>query len=243
MELAKGLSSIARRIVALAICAACSHGSAAYRLGHPADLTREGFPSPVLEATLAGKPARLLVDTGAGVHALARWFAKAASLQSFPLSSTARDSMGREVSIEGVETTLRAGVREERIAAIVVDFPPFFEQHRIAGLLSPQLLAHEFAAAVLDQRAGTLRFDSFESALTATGAAEIRGARVCAEGSVKPNRLYVVPVMVAGRSAMLELDTGAARTTLKSGAVAAAALGDSKVQGRTMGVGGEEVPT
>jgi len=39
--------------------------------------------------------ARLFVDTGAGVHALAGWFTKAASLVSTPVSSTARDSMRR----------------------------------------------------------------------------------------------------------------------------------------------------
>ncbi len=244
MEETRSRASMIRRcIVALGLCVACSHAMPGYRLGYQQDLVRNGFSSPVLEAALGGKPARLLVDTGAGVHTLTRWFANAASLHPTPVSSTARDSVGREVRLQRVETTLAVNGRAAEIALIVVDFPPVFEEHRIAGLLSPQLLAPASAAAVLDLRAGTLRFDSFEAAVRDTGAFELPSAKVCAEGSVKPNRLYAAPVSVGGRTVLIELDSGAAVTTLKSGSLAARALGKGEVQSRTMGVAGQEVVT
>src|SRR5258708_37462426 len=81
MEETRSRASMIRRcIVALGLCVACSHAMPGYRLGYPQDLVRNGFSSPVLEAALGGKPARLLLGTGGGRPTPPRWVAKAASL-------------------------------------------------------------------------------------------------------------------------------------------------------------------
>ncbi|MCA1825505.1 MAG: aspartyl protease family protein [Myxococcales bacterium] len=230
-----------RRLAPLTILAiGCAH--APWSLEHPEDLAREGFPSPVLAASIDGKPMRFLVDTGAGVHTLARWAAKAAGLRPTRLTSTATDSTGREMAIDRAETVLGVEGRDVPVALIVVDFPPVFERLQIAGLLSPQLLAPPGLAAVLDERAGTLTFDSLAAATGRTGAVPLPGARVCGQGSIKPNRLYAAPVRIGARTVMLELDSGATVTSLKRGSPAAAAL-EFREQGSTMGVSGERVVT
>src|SRR5260370_22154846 len=86
--------------------AACRHRPLVYHLGHPADLAREGFSSPVLQGTVAGRPVRLFVDTRVGVPALARWFSKAASLVSTPVASPPRDSIRLEATLRPAETAL-----------------------------------------------------------------------------------------------------------------------------------------
>jgi len=100
-----------------------------------------------------------------------------------------------------------SGVLENRIPihfqqAIVVDFPPIFKTNRLGGLLSPQLLAANGRAAVLDLRKPSLKFKTFDSAFT-----KLRLMRsdtseeldVCVNhDSQFVNRLYQVPVFVAG---------------------------------------------
>lgn len=225
----------------LLLVSACTHSVVAYRLLYPDQLVRDGFSSPVLSATIEGKPVRLLVDTGAGVHTLARWFAATAALQSTPASSTAIDSTGRELPIELVRATLQVDGHDHFISLIVVDFPPVFERHQIAGLVSPQLLAPAGEAAVLDERAGTLQFESFDAAVRRTGAVELPAARVCDQGNLKPNRLYAVPVTIAGDTVMLELDSGANQTTLRTASTVVGALAHREVRGHTMGVAGQAV--
>src|SRR6185369_8115158 len=112
-------------------------------------------------------PARFLIDTGASVHTLASWFVKDAGLQADAARGTARGSTGQEAGIRVVRQTdlaIEGGRRLPLAEAIVVDFPPMFEQLRIAGLLSPQLFANDDEAAVLDLRVASLRIEPFQAA-------------------------------------------------------------------------------
>jgi hypothetical protein len=221
----------------------CVRAQPSYSLSTPDELKRDGFPSPVLDATLGGLPARLLVDTGASAHVVTRQFAASGGLKTQKTGLTARDSTGQEIPAETLHADLRAAGTRLPIELAVLDFPRIFQEHAIAGLISPQLLAPAGEAAILDQRRGTLRFAPFEQALRETGARELPGARVCRpEGTA--HRLYVVPVQVAGTAAVLELDTGATVSTLvTSSAAGAALLPRARAEGSTTGVAGRPATT
>jgi hypothetical protein len=207
------------------------------------DLVHAGFPSPVALVVVNGVSAWFLIDTGAGVHTVADWFVKEAKITGVDLPQvTARDSMGHEMKLRAVQN-LAAQVGGAHLSlewVAVAQFPPFFRQHRIGGLLSPQLLAGAERAARLDLHGPRLTFESAGSAF-ARLAGQAPQAKICSSAVDHPNRLYAVPVEVAGHPAVLGLDSGAAQTSLLANSSAARAMADRQEPGRrTVGVGGAE---
>jgi Aspartyl protease len=207
------------------------------------DLVKAGFPSPVALVVVHGVSAWFLIDTGAGVHTLADWFVKEAKITTADLPQvTARDSMGHKVTLRAVQN-LTAQVGRGPVVlewAAVAEFPPFFRQHLIGGLLSPQLLAPADTAASFDLRIPRLTFEPFSQALARFGAKPMP-AKICSSSMDHPNRLYGFPAEVSGHPVVLGLDSGAAQTSLLPSSMAAQALASRQVPGRrTVGVGGVE---
>lgn len=198
-------------------------------------LSAAGFPSPVLDVVVNGRRAVLLVDTGASVHTLAKWFVDAAKLTPQPTDHTVTGSTGAVTRVD-VVANVEARLVDGRLVipqAIVADLPPLFEQHRIAGLLSPQLLAGAGEAVLFDLRRPRL---SIRPDNTPPSGRD----RVCVNGeSAFRNRLYATAVTIAGTEASLLVDSGATRTTIRVDSTAGKALRGRAVEGgENRGVGG-----
>ncbi len=136
------------------------------------------------------------------------------------------DSAGHPVEttvVRNVRLALAQNATIEIGEAAVADFPPIFEEHKIAGLLSPQLLAPASDAAVLDLRKPELRFEPAQSAVDHLHAIGLgSAASVCSHaGAPLANRVYTVRTTIDGVGTWLTLDTGATTTTLRDGTPAA----------------------
>jgi aspartyl protease len=162
-------------VVALAHCACTARDGppALVPLEYEQELIKADFPNPMVRLTFNQRTAWFVVDTGAGVHTFAQWFADAAGMQiQESLNVRALDSTGQAVAVRGVrEQAGRLGDQQVPIKiAIVAPFPPEFQASGIAGLVNPQLLAGEGEAAALDLRVPELRFESFDRARRRLGA-------------------------------------------------------------------------
>ena len=220
-------------------------------LQYEASMNALGFPSPLLRATVRGQPVWFIVDTGASVNTLASWLVNAAHLEPRQTTATATGSTGAEKTVRMIASEmiqLDGGRQLALREAIVVEFPPIFAEQRIGGLLSPQLLAPRHAAAVLDLRVPTLRFEPFKMAVTKLGRHRLSvssSSRVC-RNSESPfeNRQYAASATAAGIVGTLLVDTGATSTLVAPGSRIAAALMDrASESGRTQGVGGDAQTT
>lgn len=218
---------------------------AVIQLQYPGVLRDADVPTPAARVTVAGRSAWFLFDTGAGIHTLASWFAKAAGLGTAELEGmSGRDSTGRRLQYRvarAVRLSLDAGGEIALGDAAVADFPPFFEEHEVGGALSPQLLAPTGSAAVLDLRRPELRIEAFDAAISRIGAVELRRGpvlEICSERAPLPNRLFAVRVSVGGESASLILDSGAAHSKLNAASRAARRLPGPLEDGTSTGLNG-----
>jgi hypothetical protein len=215
-------------------------------LHYNSKLRHQGFPSPLVRLRVGDHEAVFIVDTGASVNTVAAWFAREARLNVRDSDATVSGSTGHQTKIQTVSNVL--GLFENRIPvhlteANVVDFPPVFQANRLGGLLSPQLLASNGEATVLNLRVPSLKIEPFDSAIAELGLAgpgTYVGTHACTNcESLLFNRQYMVPVSVSGVDAILLLDTGATHTlvTLKS-RVGQSLTGRSVAGQHTQGVGG-----
>ncbi len=209
-------------------------------------LRARGFPSPALRVTVGEISAVLLVDTGAGVHTLASWFVHDAGIQGSESTVSAQDSTGRDVAMRvarRVTFKLAAGRELLLQEAAVTDFPPVFQELRIAGLLSPQLLADSGTIAVLDLRVPSLQVTSEDAAARELNPANARLNSVCrVDTSAFRNLLFGVHTRIAETHALLTLDTGATTTILDATRSVAKNLVALQHDGYQTGVGGAREP-
>jgi hypothetical protein len=195
-----------------------------------------GFSSPLLRGTIHGQTVWFIIDTGASVHTLASWFVTAARIVTHATNATTTGSTGSKSAVRVVyRESIHVDGRQDDLAvreAIVVDLPPIFQQQRIGGLLSPQLLAPVNMAAILDLRAPRLSFGASAAAST--------GTRVCRNrDSPFANRLYAAPISTGNLEGTMLIDTGATSSiALPSSPIAVALSGRASVTGHTQGVGG-----
>src|SRR5262249_43244071 len=146
------------------------------------------------------------------------WFVKAANISADAAQGSARGSTGKETAIHVArhpDLALEDGQRLQLAEAIVVEFPPMFEELRIAGLLSPQLFARGDDAVVLDLRTPSLDTAPFQAAVDRLHIEPLSSGRVCInQDSRFRNRIYSMTVTVLGRSASMGLDSGATGTVI-----------------------------
>jgi len=234
-------------VALLAVAVAVSRPQAAspvIGLSYNADLAAMGFPSPVLRATVNGQAVWFLVDTGATVHTVARWFATAVHLGLHDTKTTIIGSTGATSQAHAagsIQLETRDGGTISLRDPIVVDFPQTFADQRIGGLISPQLLAPAGEATILNLRTPSLSFAPFDSAVAALGlapSAATANAHVCPSGGPPPGRTYGASVTIAGITADLTTDTGATATSVGSTRVVRALTARSEQNGRVEGIGG-----
>jgi hypothetical protein len=135
----------------------------AFNLRYDSTLASAGFPSPLLRGSVNGHDVWFLVDTGAGVHTLARWLVAAAGMRTRATGDTAQGTTGHSIEIqraERVRIRMLEGSTLQLEEAAVAEFPAIFAELSIGGLLSPQLLARRTEWVLLDLRIPELRIRS-----------------------------------------------------------------------------------
>jgi predicted aspartyl protease len=189
------------------------------------ELNGRKFPLPLVHGTVEGEPVWMLVDTGANSHVIASWVARKVGLTMRPLGEVGSDHTGRAVTAYTVDRPrvviddwgpIVAG------AMLVTDVPEPIARIGIGAFVSPQWLAGERDALVLDLSAGEMRSARWDEAtreLDDHGGREIApaGARLCEDSASAIRGLaFVIPASIEGRGVELLLDTGAHRTDLLS---------------------------
>jgi hypothetical protein len=198
------------------------------------------------QLTLNGETAWFVVDTGAGAHMFARWFVERAAL---PVDSSfadlsATDATGTVVHVHvvpGLAGRLESGHSLALGAAVVAQFPPFFESAQAGGALNPQLSASEASAVVLDLRVPEMRIEPFDRAVRRLGATILGedDVEVCVVTAAPvPNKLFAIRVRVGEREGWLQLDTGADATSITQGSALVDGLA-LEPGGTTMGLAGQ----
>jgi len=180
------------------------------------------FPLPLVEGTIGGEHAWMLVDTGANSHVIARWLAKKAKLAMKPLGDVGTDHTGRAVttySTDHPNVTIDGWGPLEDGPMLVTDVPEPIEKLGIGGFISPQWLGAEGEAVVMDLVSKTLSTAPYDDALRsieARGKALVpTGGRICEDtGSAIKGLAFVIPATIDGSKVDLLLDTGAHRTDL-----------------------------
>jgi predicted aspartyl protease len=214
-------------------------------LSYSADLVALGFPSPLLRATVNGESVWFVVDTGASVHAVAKWLTTAAHVGTHDSKTTLRGSTGATTQAREagpINLTLRDGSVLSLQEAAVVDFPPVFAEQRIGGLISPQQLTTDGQAVVLNLRTPSLTFAPFDGAVGALGipaTTALAGTHACSNEGAMPGRSYGAGVTIAGIPADMTVDTGATSTFVASSRVSRALAARATQNGQVQGVGGE----
>jgi predicted aspartyl protease len=175
----------------------------------------------------------MLVDTGANSHVIASWVARKLSLPMRPLGDVGSDHTGHAVTAYTVD---RPNVIIDDWGPLagptmlVTDVPEPIARIGIGAFVSPQWLASDGEALVLDLSGGemhTARWDDAAREIDEHSGREIApaGARLCEDSASAIKGLaFVLPGSVDGRPVDLLLDTGAHRTDLLSTSKAARSL-------------------
>jgi hypothetical protein len=210
-------------------------------------LAAKGFPSPLVEARIAGHEALFIIDSGASVHVLADWYAKVAEIRTGTDTDSTAIGSGGKTTAARTARRLRGhwsnGQEFSLKQAIVVAFPPLFETLHLGGLVSPQLLAPVGTAAVLDLKIPSLEFKPFARAMTDLHLSQAINVpqEVCRNpDSQFVNRVYLAPVTTAGATDLMLVDTGATKTIFSPNSKIAHAIAtNSELGPRSEGLGGE----
>jgi predicted aspartyl protease len=217
--------------------------SAGRRVALRYELNGRKFPLPLVHGTVSGEPVWMLVDTGANSHVIASWVARKVGFSMRALGDVGSDHTGRAVTAYTVEHP-RVTIDDWGALAdgpmLVTDVPEPIARIGIGAFVSPQWLAAEGDALVLDLPAREMRtepWDDAARALDERGGRELApgGARLCEDGASAIKGLaFVLPASVDGHGVDLLLDTGAHRTDLlttsKAGRLLAGRAKPSKEQ-------------
>jgi hypothetical protein len=169
-----------------------------------------------------------------------------AGIQGSASTINAKDSTGREVSMR-VARDIRLKIDGAPglliPEAAIAEFPLAFQRLRIAGLLSPQLLAGTGTVSVFDLRAPSLQVTSDTGAVQRIAAENARSNTLCrVDTSPFRNLLFGLGATLAGVHVVLTLDTGASTTILDMTRPVANSLRDLQPDGFQTGVSGVREP-
>ncbi|WP_437581848.1 retropepsin-like aspartic protease [Sorangium sp. So ce887] len=202
------------------------------------ELNDRPFPSPLIDAVVAGQPTALIVDTGASHHVIARWLADELGLPLSTAGDVAVDHAGRPVPVSRIEraTLALAGWGAvDAPALLVVPVPDALQRLGIGGVLAPQALAAPGRAVVLDLREGRMteapRDEAARSLRARFGEAAIAELGHC--GGPNQGRELTVKATVEGIAVTLKVDSGASQSSLFAAAPAGKRLSHRAAGGRS----------
>ncbi len=215
------------------------------RLRYEPELSRAGIAAPLVDVSVRGVQATLLVDTGAAMHVLAPWLVREAGLHPDEADGGMYDATGRLLPVSVVRDVAAEldgwGELGPAQSFISSPFPNLFERLRIGGLLSPQLLARGDETVMLDFREPSLWLEG--------PAARPRAVTPPSTFCRSPvgrldNLLFLTPVTIDRSVARLTLDSGAGATQLNESSSAGrrALLNSAPTPLSARGLAGRAVP-
>ncbi|WP_438027071.1 retropepsin-like aspartic protease [Sorangium sp. So ce233] len=177
------------------------------------------FPSPLIDAVVAGHPTVLLVDTGASHHVLARWLANELALPLSTAGDVAVDHAGRPLPVSRIEDAslaLSGWGRVEAPALLVVPVPDVLQRIGIGGVIAPQALAAPGRAVVLDLRDGRMTEAPSDAAARALRArfGDAAVAELARCGGPNQGSELTAKATVEGIAVTLKIDSGASQSSL-----------------------------
>jgi hypothetical protein len=214
------------------------------RLRYEPELARAGIAAPLIDITVGGVQATMLVDTGAAMHVLAPWLVRDAGLRSDEADGGLYDATGRLLPVSVVRDVPAElegwGALGAAQSFISSPFPSVFERLRIGGLLSPQLLARGDETIMLDFRAPSL---SLEGPAPRPRVATPPSTFCRSPVGRLDNLLFLTPVTIGQSVARMTLDSGAGATQLNESSSAGqkALLNSAPTPMRAQGLAGRGV--
>lgn len=180
-------------------------------------LAGHGFPSPLVQAYLNGKSGVFLIDSGASVSVISKWFSDSARIRQD--EDTSLGTSNGRVSAAGIaKVRLRFKNRSgalvfSRIQVVtIVALPKEFEDNGIAGILSPQQLLQKHETCVLNLSEPSLKIETRSSIFT-PGSSSLEVAIAAGPGGIN-SILYTLPARLVNKSLMLIVDTGASHVAV-----------------------------
>ncbi|WP_437317963.1 retropepsin-like aspartic protease [Sorangium sp. So ce385] len=202
------------------------------------ELNERPFPSPLIDAVVAGQPTALIVDTGASHHVLARWLADELALPLSTAGDVAVDHAGRPLPVSRIEraTIALAGWGSvDAPALLVVPVPDALQRLGIGGVLAPQALAGAGRAVVLDLREGRMteapRDEAARALRARFGEAAVAELGHC--GSPNQGHEITAAATVDGIAVTLKVDSGASQSSLFAASPAGRRLSRRAAGGRS----------
>ncbi|WP_437760891.1 retropepsin-like aspartic protease [Sorangium sp. So ce1389] len=182
-------------------------------------LNDRAFPSPLIDAVVAGQPTVLIVDTGASHHVLARWLADELALPLSTAGDVAVDHAGRPLAVSRLENAVLALSGWGRVdvpTLLVVPMPDVLQRIGIGGVVAPQELARPGRAVVLDLREGRMTEAPRDEAARALRARFGEAAVVELGRCGGPNQgsELTARASVEGIPVTLKIDSGASQSSL-----------------------------
>ncbi len=183
------------------------------------ELGEDDFPAPLVDVVVSGHPATMIVDTGATHQVIATWVAEQVG-QTAASGDVGLDHAGKRLTLGklvGATIAVSGWGAIDATNAVVTKVPAPLQKRGIGGVLSPQALASDEAAVVLDFRRGHMTAAPLADALRALesepGAAITGEVRSCGPGG---GALLFVRASVAGVEVDAQIDTGATETTVRA---------------------------
>jgi len=175
-----------------------------------------GASLPLVDVTVGGLPAQLILDTGASHHVIAGWLAREIGVAPSGSAGSATAHGGDKLGVgrlEGVTLAISGYGSVDASALLVTEMPEDMRRRGIGGVISPQALVAPGRAVLLDLAAGELTEVS-ESA----GATWLEGKGQPFDGIHACARVgagaLVAQATIDGEEAGLQLDTGSTTTSL-----------------------------
>lgn len=188
------------------------------------EMRGRAFPMPIVSGTVEGQPTLMLVDTGANSHVIAGWFARKVGLALQELGDVGTDHIGRAIQASRVEdphVTIQGWGPLDAGPMMATEVPDFIERLGIGAFISPQRLAREGDAVILDLAHAELREASegeAARALDRAGGSPLVGdgaSHLCEEKEGAIHGLtHVLDASIDGTATRLMVDTGAAHSDL-----------------------------
>lgn len=186
------------------------------------DIDGEDSGIPLVDVVVGGQPTTLIVDTGATHHVIASWVAGQIG-GTTTSAGNGMDHAGKSIALtqlEGVDIVVSGWGSAGANGTLVAPLPPGLQSQGIGGVLSPQALAKDGRAVVLDLRKGTMTEAAYDDAIRALagepGSSFTGDVRDCGTNGT----LTFVRATIAGVAVEAQVDTGATHTTVSAGSEA-----------------------